>query len=68
MKVVVLSRAEVERLLDPRPLMAVAGGGVQGAARARPHKAMGHVAEDIAAAQLVHAAALREGAGTVVEL
>jgi alanine dehydrogenase len=32
------------------------------------YKAMGHVAEDIAAAQLVHAAALREGAGTVVEL
>jgi alanine dehydrogenase len=32
------------------------------------YKAMGHVAEDIAAAQLVYAAALREGAGTTVEL
>jgi ornithine cyclodeaminase/alanine dehydrogenase-like protein (mu-crystallin family) len=32
------------------------------------YKAMGHVAEDIAAAELVYAAALREGAGTTVEL
>jgi ornithine cyclodeaminase/alanine dehydrogenase-like protein (mu-crystallin family) len=32
------------------------------------YKAMGHVAEDIAAAELVYAAALRDGAGTTVEL
>jgi alanine dehydrogenase len=32
------------------------------------YKAMGHVAEDIAAAELVYAAARREGAGTTVEL
>ena len=32
------------------------------------YKAMGHVAEDIAAAELVYAAARREGAGTLVEL
>ena len=32
------------------------------------YKAMGHVAEDIAGAELVYAAALREGAGTTVEL
>jgi ornithine cyclodeaminase/thiomorpholine-carboxylate dehydrogenase len=32
------------------------------------YKAMGHVAEDIAAAELVHAAALARGAGTTVEL
>jgi alanine dehydrogenase len=32
------------------------------------YKAMGHVAEDIAAAELVYAAALREGAGITVEL
>lgn len=32
------------------------------------YKAMGHVAEDIAAAELVYAAARREGAGRLVEL
>jgi alanine dehydrogenase len=32
------------------------------------YKAMGHVAEDIAAAELVYAAARREGAGVMVEL
>jgi ornithine cyclodeaminase/thiomorpholine-carboxylate dehydrogenase len=32
------------------------------------YKAMGNVAEDIAAAELVYAAALRDGAGTIVEL
>jgi alanine dehydrogenase len=32
------------------------------------YKAMGHVAEDIAAAELVYAAARREGAGVTVEL
>jgi ornithine cyclodeaminase/thiomorpholine-carboxylate dehydrogenase len=32
------------------------------------YKAMGHVAEDIAAAELVYAAALREAAGVLVEL
>jgi len=32
------------------------------------YKAMGHVAEDIAAAELVYAAARRDGAGTLVEL
>jgi ornithine cyclodeaminase/thiomorpholine-carboxylate dehydrogenase len=32
------------------------------------YKAMGHVVEDIAAAELVHAAARRAGAGTVIEL
>ena len=32
------------------------------------YKAMGHVAEDIAAAELVYAAARREAAGTFVEL
>jgi alanine dehydrogenase len=32
------------------------------------YKAMGHVAEDIAAAELVYAAARREGAGSTVEL
>jgi ornithine cyclodeaminase/alanine dehydrogenase-like protein (mu-crystallin family) len=32
------------------------------------YKAMGHVAEDIAAAELVYAAARREAAGVLVEL
>jgi len=32
------------------------------------YKAMGHVAEDIAAAQLVYDAALREGVGVTVDL
>ena len=50
----------------------------RGPARPRPtaatrdevtlYKAMGHVAEDIAAAELVYAAACREAAGVLVEL
>jgi alanine dehydrogenase len=50
-----------EVLLDRRP-----GRTSDGAVTV--YKAMGHVAEDIAAAELVYAAALREGAGTPVEL
>jgi ornithine cyclodeaminase/alanine dehydrogenase-like protein (mu-crystallin family) len=42
--------------------------GRTGADELTVYKAMGHVAEDIAAAELVYAAALERGAGTTVEL
>jgi alanine dehydrogenase len=48
-------------------LLGRAGGRVA-AEDVTVYKAMGHVAEDIAAAELVYAAALRTGAGTTVEL
>ena len=42
--------------------------GRRGADEITVYKAMGHVAEDIAAAELVYAAARREAAGVLVEL
>jgi len=63
--------AELQGLDDGAELGEVLNGSRPG--RTDPdeitvYKAMGHVAEDIAAAELVYAAARREGVGTTVEL
>jgi alanine dehydrogenase len=63
--------SELQGVSDGAELGEVLNGSRPGRTDAREitvYKAMGHVAEDIAAAELVYAAARREGAGTTVEL
>jgi alanine dehydrogenase len=63
--------AELQGVTDGAELGEVLNGSRPGrtdAGEITVYKAMGHVAEDIAAAELVYAAARREGAGTVVEI